>query len=318
MLLFFISGVKLASKGLGSEQFAEGQRLTTTDIINRLRIWAADGSNAEKRLAEIVLSDIEYASKASIADLALRAGVSEPTVTRFCRALGCDGIRDFKFKLAQVLAIGGVYLFPEPLVRDERDARIVGAIADGAANAMQRVRDAIDMKTVNEVAQHVVDAGQVYVFGSGGVSSMGAVEMQNRLFRLGVPIVAHTDGQMQRMTAAVCDKRSLVFAISASGQAASIIESVRVARQYGARTITITHPESVLAKEAEACLPFVIPADTQLYKPTSGRYALLFLIDLIAMTTAELIGPSVLESLRRIRVSLSSLNTNDPGRPIGD
>ncbi|MDZ5695943.1 MurR/RpiR family transcriptional regulator [Chelativorans sp. M5D2P16] len=292
--------------------------MTTTDIVNRLRIWAADGSKAERRLAEVILADIEYASRAPIADLALRAGVSEPTVTRFCRALGCDGVRDFKFKLAQVLAIGGLYLFPEPLVRDERDARIVDAIADGATNAMQRVRDAIDMGTVNDVAELVMKARQIYVFGSGGVSSMGAVEMQNRLFRLGLSIVAHTDGQMQRMSAAVCDGHSVVFAISASGAAASTIESVRVARQYGARTVAITHPESVLAKEAEICLPFVIPPDTQLYKPTSGRYALLFLVDLIAMTVAESIGPSVLEGLRRIRVSLSGLNMSDPGRPIGD
>lgn len=293
-------------------------RLTTTDIVNRLRIWAADGSKAERRLAEVILADIEYASKAPIADLALRAGVSEPTVTRFCRALGCDGVRDFKFKLAQVLAIGGLYLFPEPLVRDERDARIVNAIADGAANAMQRVRDAVEMETVNEVADLVVKARQICVFGSGGVSSMGAVELQNRLFRLGLSIVAHTDGQMQRMSAAVCDSHSVVFAISASGEAASVIEAVRVARQYGARTIAITNPEAALAKEAETCLPFLIAPDTQLYKPTAGRYALLFLIDLIAMTVAETIGPNVLEGLRRIRVSLSSLNMSDPGRPIGD
>lgn len=292
--------------------------MSTTDIVNRLRIWAADGSKAERRLAEIILSDIEYASRASIADLALRAGVSEPTVTRFCRSLGCEGVRDFKFKLAQVLAIGGLYLFPEPLVRDERDARVVDAVVDGAAAAIERVRDITDMGTVNAVAEMAVKAGQICVFGSGGVSSLGAVEMQNRLFRLGLPIVAQTDGQMQRMQAAVCDKKSLVFAISASGQAASIIESVRVARQYGARTVAITAPDSDLAREAEVCLPFVIAPDTQLYKPTSGRYALLFLIDLIAMTTAELIGPNVLEGLRRIRISLSGLNMSDPGRPVGD
>ncbi|MCW2307975.1 MurR/RpiR family transcriptional regulator [Rhodobium gokarnense] len=292
--------------------------MTTGDIVNRLRICAADGSKAEKRLAEIILADISYASQAPIADIALRAGVSEPTVTRFCRALGCEGVRDFKFQLAQVLAIGGLYLFPEPLVRDERDARVLDAVTDGATAAMQRVRDVIDMSVVNAVAEMAVNAKHICAYGSGGVSSMGAVEMQNRLFRLGLSIVSHTDGQMQRMSAAVCDKHSLVFAISASGQANSVIESVGIARQYGARTVAITSPESDLAKEADVALPFIIAPDTQLFKPTSGRYALLFIIDLIAMTTAELIGPSVLEGLRRIRISLSGLNMSDPGRPVGD
>lgn len=302
----------------GAREQVWGSRVTTGDIVNRLRIWAADGSKAERRLAEIILADIEYASKAPIADLALRAGVSEPTVTRFCRSLGCEGVRDFKFQLAQVLAIGGLYLFPEPLVRDERDARVLDAVGEGAVAAMQRVRDLTDMNVVNAVAEMAVNAKQICAYGSGGVSSLGAVEMQNRLFRLGLSIVAHTDGQMQRMSAAICDKNSLIFAISASGQAISIIESVRIARQYGARTVAITSPDSDLAKEAEICLPFVIAPDTQLYKPTSGRYALLFIIDLIAMSTAELIGPSVLEGLRRIRISLSGLNMSDPGRPVGD
>lgn len=292
--------------------------MATTDIINRLRIWATDGSKAERRLAEVILADIDYASRAPIAELAAKARVSEPTVTRFCRALDCDGTRDFKFKLAQVLALGGPYLFPEPLERDERDARIVNVVSDGAINAMQLIRDAIDMGAVNQVAKLLVDARQTCVYGSGGVSSLGAVELQNRLFRFGLSIVAHTDGQMQRMSSAVCDRHSAVVAISASGEAASIIESVRVAHQYGARTVAITMPGSTLAGEAEICLPFLIPDDTQIYKPTSGRYALLFIVDLVAMTVAELMGPRVLEGLRRIRTSLSSLNTSDPGRPIGD
>ena len=292
--------------------------MTTTDIINRLRLLAADGSKAERRLAEVILDDIEYASRAPIADLALKAGVSEPSVTRFCRSLDCDGVRDFKFKLAQVLAIGGIYLSPEPLVRDERDARIVNAVTDGAVRAMERIRDIVDMGMVNSVAEALAKARYICVFGSGGVSSMGAVEMQNRLFRLGLSVVAHTDGQMQRMSAAVCDRESLVIAISASGEALSIIESVRVARQYGATTVALTNPTSTLASEAQFTLPFVIAADSQLYKPTSGRYALLFLIDLVAMATAETLGPKVLEGLRRIRTSLSGLNMSDPGRPIGD
>jgi len=32
-----------------------------------------------------------------------RAGVSQPTVVRFCRSLGCEGLSDFKLKLASGL-----------------------------------------------------------------------------------------------------------------------------------------------------------------------------------------------------------------------
>ena len=289
-----------------------------SDIIPRLRGLAAGGSKAEKRLSNLVLSDIAYASKAPIADLAVRAKVSEPSVTRFCRALGCEGVRDFKFRLAQVLAIGGIYLFPEPLAHDERDTRIINAVCEGTKAAIERVRSAIDMRHVNLVAERLIKARQILAFGSGGVSSMGAVELQNRLFRLGLAVMAYTDGQMQRMAAAVSNPDTVVVAISSSGYAASVVEATHVARRYGAQTISITNPTSDLAGEAEINLGFSIPADTNIYKPTSGRYALLMIIDLIATATAEMLGPSVLEGLRRIRTSLSSLEMSDPGRPIGD
>lgn len=292
--------------------------MATTDVINRLRQWREEGSTANRRLAAVILEDIEYASRASIAELSARARVSEPTVTRFCRALGCDGIKDLKHTLAQVMALGGPYLYPKPLVRDERDARIVATVADGAARVLSQMRDTVDMPTVGRVAEMLTEARQIVIFGSGGVSSMGAVEMHNRLFRLGLSAVPYTDGQMQRMAAAVCTRDSVVIAISLSGEVPSVVQALAVARQYGARAVAITEPASSLAREAEVLVPFAIPPDDQIYKPTSGRYGLLFVIDLIATATAEHIGPQVLEGLRRIRTALSGLNKSDPTRPIGD
>lgn len=288
------------------------------DIINTLRQWREQGSKSNRRLAEVVLDDIDFASRASIADLAERAGVSEPTVTRFCRTLGYEGVRDLKRTLAQILALGGPYLYPEPLDRSERDARIVAAIADGVERSIALVQDTVDMKEVDVIVPRIAAAREVVVFGSGGVSSLGAVELQNRLFRLGVPVVSYTDGQLQRMAAAVCRDDTVAVAISVSGEAASLVESLSVARQYGALTVAITPPGSRLANHAHTVLPFLVPPDNQLYKPTSARYALLFIIDMVATATAEHIGPEVLETLRRVRIALTGLNTSDPTRPIGD
>ena len=77
------------------------------DIITRLQQAAKEGSKSGRLLAAMVLSDLDFASKSSISEIAARIGVSEPTVTRFCRSLGCEGVRDFKFWLAQAIAVGG-------------------------------------------------------------------------------------------------------------------------------------------------------------------------------------------------------------------
>jgi len=290
----------------------------TQDIITRVRMWAEDGSKAERRLASLVLSDIDYVSKAPIADIANRAGVSEPTVTRFARALGCEGIRDFKYHLAQALAVGGNYLNATPVQREEREERILAAVCGNAVSAIELLRSSIDMNTVGLIADHIVAARSVLAYGSGGNSSIMAMELHNRLFRLGLSVIAHSDGQMQRMTASVATPETVVVAFSISGYSPSVVDSVRIARHYGAKTVAVTAPDSALAGEAEILLPFAVPEASNLYKPNSARYAMMAVVDLIAMTIAEAKGPSVLEGLRRIKHSLAAVNVNDPKLPLGD
>jgi len=288
------------------------------DIITRVRRWAENGSKAERRLASLVLNDLAYVSKATIAEIASRAGVSEPTVTRFARALGCDGIRDLKYHLAQALVVGGSYLNPSPLQREEREERILGAVCGSAVAAIERLRSGIDMGTVARIADHIAAARSVLSYGSGGNSSIMAMELHNRLFRLGLSVISHSDGQMQRMTASVATPETIAIAFSISGYSPSVVDSVRISRHYGAKTVAVTAPGSALAREAEILLPFLVQEDSNLYKPNSARYAMMAVVDLIAMTTAEAIGPSVLEGLRRIKHSLAAVNVNDPSLPLGD
>ena len=86
------------------------------DIVAALRDAAETGGRSDRRIAATVLEDPDFVTHASIDQVAARAGVSEPTVTRFCRSVGCAGMRDFKVRLAQALAVsdcvGGHVLIP--------------------------------------------------------------------------------------------------------------------------------------------------------------------------------------------------------------
>ncbi|BCG92208.1 MurR/RpiR family transcriptional regulator [Mesorhizobium sp. 131-2-1] len=291
---------------------------TPADIITRLQLMAQDGTKSDRRLAGLVLTDLDFASKAAISEIAARVGVSEPTVTRFCRNLGCEGLRDFKFYLAQAIAIGGQYLSPEPLSRDAREQRIASAITEAAISAIQRASENLDMTTLVGVAARIATSGNVLCIGSGGISSMMATEMQNRLFRLGLPVLAQIDGQLQRMYAAVATPETTLVAFSVSGYARSVIEAVQVAQQYGATTVAITAPDSALAKAADTVIHLQSFEDGNIYKPTSSRYALLAIVDMIVTSVAETRGPKVLENLRRIKQSVNTLKVDDPRLPLGD
>jgi len=60
---------------------------------------------SEVKVAEYVLAAPQHVMHMSIVDLAQEAQVSEPTIVHFCRALGCNGFKEIKVRIAQETAI---------------------------------------------------------------------------------------------------------------------------------------------------------------------------------------------------------------------
>lgn len=290
------------------------------DIVARLKQRQLRGKGAEARLVETILSDLQFAAQATIAQLAVRASVSEPTITRLARSLGFGGTQDLRIHIAQALAIGGAYLRTPPAPPDEPDATggAVASIAQGAHAALDLFALGLSGVNIGAMAALLKSAQQVLVCGTGGGSSMAAVELQNRLFRLCLRATSQTDPQLQRMNASVLGARDVLVAFSISGQARSVIDATCIARQYGAHTLAVTQPGTPLAAAAQVVLPLTLREDGNLYKPSSVRYALLVAVDTLAMATAYAIGPGVIEPLRRVRQSLATQGIRDPSLPIGD
>ncbi|MEM7444215.1 MAG: MurR/RpiR family transcriptional regulator [Pseudomonadota bacterium] len=292
----------------------------TVDIVGRLRERLEQGKNAERRLVESILADPQLAAHAPIAEIAARAMVSQPTITRLARALGFDGMRDMRFHLAQALAIGGAYLRQPPPSPKEtsKDGSPIAAVASRAHNALDLMALGLADTNIPAIARKLSRARQILTCGTGGGSSMAAVELQNRLFRLGLTVTSQTDPQLQRMNSSALTKRDTIVGISISGQARSVIDALLIARQYGAHGIAITGPGSPLAGIADTVLPLTFKEDTDIYKPSSARYALLAAVDILAMSTAHAVGPKAIEALRRVRQSLASQDIRNPKLPIGD
>ncbi|CAN7730910.1 MurR/RpiR family transcriptional regulator [Phyllobacterium sp. LjRoot231] len=287
------------------------------DIVARLREIAETGQRSDQRVAAAILSDADFATHASIERLATKAGVSEPTITRFCRMLGFEGTREFKVKLAQSLAIAGRFIVPVP-AQSVSGNSVPSIISRSAVDAIETVCNQIRRDDLERAASIIAEAGMVRAYGSGGASSMAATELENRLFRLGVLASSHIDGEMQQMTAATSNKGTVIVAYSLSGEIQPLIEAVTIAGRYGAKTIALTAPNSSLASVAQLVLPFHIEEGTNVYRPSPARYALLALTDMLAMTIATKIGAPAVERMRRIK-NLQGMHKSDaPNLPLGD
>lgn len=275
---------------------------------------------AERRVAEAVLADVRGAVAETNAELARRAGVSEPSVTRFCRAVGCDGVRDFKLKLAQSLVVGELYLdATDPPMPDGKDVPpFWGPVLHEARRALREVERQLAPADVLAAAEAVAGARRVAAFGLGGSASPLAVETQHRLFRYGVPVTAATDPYVMRMTAATLRPQDVVIAVSASGKTREVIEAVELARHYRARTIAVTAARSPLAAAVEMPLVADIAEYPDTLLPTAARFAYLAIIDLLAAATGYRMGSAARENLRRIKYTVLNHREGQMLEPLGD
>lgn len=288
------------------------------DIISQIKDSYGDLRPAERRVADVVLDDVKFAVDASNAELARRAEVSEPTVTRFCRAIGCEGVRDFKLKLAQSLVVGALYLTKPPSVSAGNGMPFWSAVFGEARQALQEAERQLEPAQLQQAATLVAAARQVAVFGLGGSSSALAQETQYRLFRYGIAVAAHSDPYVMRMTASTLKPDDVVIAISATGRTREVIEAVELARHYRAKTICITAPESDLARVCDVRLTIAVPEYPDTLKPTASRFAFLAAIDLMSVAAGYKLGASAQENLRRIKYNVLTHRGGKEMEPLGD
>ena len=296
---------------------AEGP-LQIDDLITRMTQTRPEMRPAEKRVAEVVLNDIEAAIRASNSQLALAAGVSEPTVTRFCRTLGCEGVRDFKLRLAQSLVAGPMALQHTSPESESATPAFWNAVFGQARHAIGLAERQLDAAEVNDAIEHIAKANRVFVFGLGGGSTSLAIDMQFRLFRFGISVASYTDAHLMHMVAATVRPDDVVVVISATGRTRELIEAAEIAKQYDASVIALTRSGSVLAETADIALTVDVPEIVNVLKPTASRFAFLAALDLLATGVAYRLGPEAHQTIRRVKLNLIRKSGGDILEPLGD
>jgi DNA-binding MurR/RpiR family transcriptional regulator len=286
------------------------------DIFAKLQDDKAKFSQSERRIADVLLSNFEAAVNASIIELASRAGVSPPTVTRFCRRLGYNSFSDFKVSLAKTAYVGVRYLNPEAV--NTSPSEVVDDILTKAQDALFLLHRSLDPAILDQAAQKLANSGNVYAFGSGGNSSMIAGEMQNRLFRLGLRITTSSDHSMQLMLTAAARPDDVLIGSSFSGRNMELVKCFQLAREMGVYTIALTQGDSPVAMAADLVVPVDVPEGNNIFRPTSSRYAYLAVVDMLANLVAHQNQAQATVTLRHIKQQLIEHRDGDDRQLLGD
>lgn len=295
------------------------------DILTRIAERGPALRLAEQKVAQVILEDLAGAAAASINELARKAAVSEASVTRFAKAIGCRDVRDLKLRLAQATAVGSRFLQPAPVAEPDAPAALAERIHADVIATLEVNRKLIDPERIGQAARLLLDARMVYAFGMGGGSTFMADEARYRLARLGHPVATYQDALLQKMVAATLTRDDVVLAFSASGNVPEMLASCDIAREYGARLIAVTALGSPLAARADVLLPVRSVETDFIFKPSASRYAMLLVLDVLATRLALLAQEQSAEKLRRLKYVLDAHRGVSPDsdgpdsrQPLGD
>jgi RpiR family carbohydrate utilization transcriptional regulator len=268
-------------------------------MLDRIKASLPSLAPAEQRVGRLCLLDPRAFAKLPVSELADRAHVSKPTVVRFCRSVGYDGLSDFKLKLAGTVN-EGVPFIHRSVDADDKTGDVMVKVIDNTVAAFLKYRNEASSMAIEKAVLALVAAyntGKRIQFFGVGNSGIVAQDAQHKFFRLGINTTAYSDGHMQVMSASILGPGDCVVVISNSGRTRDLMDACDIARKNGATTIVITASGSPLASAGHIHLSADHPEGFDKYSPMVSRLLHLMIIDILATCVALRIGGGTLQPL---------------------
>jgi DNA-binding MurR/RpiR family transcriptional regulator len=262
------------------------------DVLVRLRRALPTLRPAEARIAQVVLDDAAGVVGATITELAARAGTSQATVVRFCRAVGYAGYPEFRIDLAQATSRHAFELERSGIAEGEINQTdtltdVVSKIAFHEARTIEETARMLDLDALERAVAAIATASRIDVYGIGS-SGLTAQDLAQKLSRIGMVCTAPLDPHLQLTSAALLTPGCVAVAVSHTGRTVEAVQALSLARDAGATTIAVTNfPTSPLADVADVVLT-TTARETQFRSGAmSSRIAQLAVVDFLFVRVAQ-------------------------------
>jgi RpiR family carbohydrate utilization transcriptional regulator len=222
---------------MGEKRRNDKNVLDEIEYLARIRNHYNLLSESERKIADYIINQRETILQLTAAELAEKIGSSAATIVRFCRTLGFKGYTDLKFYIErELLSLVGA----EEKI-DKNDS--VKVLKQKVFKFNQKIIDdtimTLDDENLEKAIIAIANARKVDIYGEGGSGSI-ALTALNLLLHIGIPCNAHTDANLQILSALQLRKGDVALGISHSGRTINAIDALKIAQHNGATTICIT------------------------------------------------------------------------------
>lgn len=229
----------------------------TGNILEKITEQYHSLTRSGRKLADYLYANAREAQYMSISGMAEACGMSDASITRFCRSLGLSGYNDLKLALAKasyVTDMGDPLGSPETIASEDSMESIFGKLHAASILSLSETVDLLDEASISRAADLLFAADRVFCFGQGG-SMVMAMEAWARFSTATSSFVHIADSHMQVIQASLASERDVILFFSYSGSTRDMEDVMRIAGMRQIPVILITHfPNSRASEFADVVL----------------------------------------------------------------
>lgn len=205
---------------------------------------------SEQRVADTLLQRMQSMKDWTIDEFAAEAGVSQPTVIRFARALGLGGYRELKNQILEENARLQAAATPEevldyPVKKGDKIMELPAKVIMTNIQHMEEALTALSSYEFLKAVEALKTAEKISVYGVEN-SSCTAEDFVTKMAYIGKNVYFNKDSYMQKVNAKNLGEKDVAIGISYTGKSRHTVDVLRCAKESGATTISITNFEKAL------------------------------------------------------------------------
>ncbi|MFB9835024.1 MurR/RpiR family transcriptional regulator [Actinoallomurus acaciae] len=261
------------------------------DVLTTLRGLRPSLVPSKRRVATYILREPAHAATQTISELARAAQTSESTVLRLCQELGLRGYRELRIALAaesgREQERAANRHVGSDISRDDDLDSIINTITFTDQQAIADTARSLDRAALAEAVTLTAGARRVDIVGV-GASAVVALDLQQKLHRIGIIAYAWHDTHAALTAAALLGQADVAIGVSHTGETPDTVDVIREASAHRARTIALTGvPNSPLAAAVDVLLTTVDRETTFRSGATASRIAALSVVDVLFTAVAQ-------------------------------
>lgn len=204
---------------------------------------------SEKKIGTYIMQHPSAVVDMTVGELAQACGVSDASVSRFCKKIDMKGFHHLKITLAKEISERGK---EEEEVSNHISVNDIGqSLKNILANKITEITQTVSMmdtEQLHEILNKLNTAKAVQFFAVGNTIPV-AIDGAFKLNQIGIPAVSGTVWETQIGYTYNMTANDVVIAISNSGESTAVLRALEAAKSAGATTVSITNSEKSSAAQ---------------------------------------------------------------------